>query len=290
MNKVKDMEAELYFISKLKEQFGMQSTFKMEGMIHDYNRCKDDVDSYGTNHSFPFVFQPVTYTYGNWPVLPNTELRVPSVLQECMQNYEDFYKSRNTMRRLTWVYTYGNIHISVNYPKRKTFDFMMNILQFVVFYHFMGNLREISYQEIVEKTCMNENYLKKVLHSLSCNKLKLLVKTPENNSISNQDNLRFFTDFNSPKRLNVIPSPPFEEVSVNKKVEEDRTHIIDSVVVRIMKTRRTLSHQELISSVVSQLMLFKPTIMDIKRRIENLIEREYLERDASNTQLYKYVA
>ena len=77
---------------------------------------------------------------------------------------------------------------------------------------------------------------------------------------------------------------------MNKKVEEDRTHIIDSVVVRIMKTRRTLSHQELISSVVSQLMLFKPTIMDIKRRIENLIEREYLERDASNTQLYKYVA
>ncbi len=290
MNKVKDMEMELYFISKLKEQFGIQSTFKMEGMVHDYNRCKDDVDSYGTNHPFPFVFQPATYTFGNWPVLPNTELRIPPCLQECMQHYDEFYTSRNTMRKLTWIFTYGTIHISVNYPKRKTFDFMMNILQFVVFHVFMGNLREFSFQEILEKTCMNENYLKKVLHSLSCNKLKLLVKTPESNSISNQDTFRFFTDFHSPKRLNVIPSPPFEEVSVHKKVEEDRTHIIDAVVVRIMKTRRTLSHQELISSVVSQLILFKPTIMDIKRRIENLIERDYLERDRNNAQMYRYVA
>ena len=61
--------------------------------------------------------------------------------------------------------------------------------------------------------------------------------------------------------------------------------------VRIMKTRKTLDHQKLILEASNQLLRhFKPDPKQIKKRIEDLIAREYLERDANNNNVYKYLA
>ena len=43
--------------------------------------------------------------------------------------------------------------------------------------------------------------------------------------------------------------------------------------------------------VVSQLgSMFSPDFKVIKKRIEDLIDREYLERDKDNSNLYRYLA
>lgn len=47
-----------------------------------------------------------------------------------------------------------------------------------------------------------------------------------------------------------------------------------------------MQHQQLISEVMMQLTLFKPLPRDIKKRIEVLIEREYLERSAESGNVY----
>ena len=60
--------------------------------------------------------------------------------------------------------------------------------------------------------------------------------------------------------------------------------------MRIMKARNTLGHQQLIAEVLAQLSFFKPDPKIIKRRIEALIDREYLERDADNQSTYRYLA
>jgi cullin 3 len=66
---------------------------------------------------------------------------------------------------------------------------------------------------------------------------------------------------------------------------------IEAAIVRIMKARKTLSHITLIAEVTSQLQSrFIPDPMVIKRRIEGLIEREYLKRSSSDRKIYDYVA
>ena len=56
-----------------------------------------------------------------------------------------------------------------------------------------------------------------------------------------------------------------------------------------MKTRKKLHHSVLLSELYSQLR-FPVLPADIKKRIESLIEREYLERETDDTQTYSYLA
>ena len=82
-----------------------------------------------------------------------------------------------------------------------------------------------------------------------------------------------------------------EKDSTKASVDEDRKHAIEAALVRIMKTRKTLEHQKLILEASNQLIRhFKPDPKQIKKRIEDLIAREYLERDAANNNVYKYLA
>lgn len=92
----------------------------------------------------------------------------------------------------------------------------------------------------------------------------------------------------------VAPSASASSVldgSVPVSVEEDRRHLVEAAIVRIMKARKALNHNELIAEVTKQLSIrFQPTPQFIKKRIESLIEREYLERSENEHRVYRYIA
>jgi cullin 3 len=78
---------------------------------------------------------------------------------------------------------------------------------------------------------------------------------------------------------------------VNEKVDEDRKHMVEATIVKVMKTRRRIEHNALISECAKILSVkFNPDPMMIKKRIESLIERDYLERDNDDRRFYKYIA
>jgi cullin 3 len=77
----------------------------------------------------------------------------------------------------------------------------------------------------------------------------------------------------------------------NKVIEIQRKHQMDAAIVRIMKTRKTLRHNVLVTEVAAQLQArFKPKANDIKKRIEAMIEQDYMERDIEDRGVYKYLA
>ncbi|KAJ3695615.1 hypothetical protein LUZ60_000992 [Juncus effusus] len=66
---------------------------------------------------------------------------------------------------------------------------------------------------------------------------------------------------------------------------------LKAAIVRIMKSRRVLDHNSVVSEVTKQLQSrFLPNPIVIKKRIESLIEREFLERDKTDRKLYRYLA
>ena len=72
-----------------------------------------------------------------------------------------------------------------------------------------------------------------------------------------------------------------EKAETRQRIEDDRKPQIEAAVVRIMKARRVLDHNSLIAEVTKQLssrFCANPAV--IKKRIESLIEREFLERGA----------
>ncbi|RYG56094.1 hypothetical protein EON66_03730 [archaeon] len=82
-----------------------------------------------------------------------------------------------------------------------------------------------------------------------------------------------------------------EDVAVVAAVEESRKALLESVIVRIMKSRKHIEHNALVAEVIRMVSArFTPTPADIKRRIEHLMDRDYIERAADNHNMYSYVA
>jgi hypothetical protein len=65
----------------------------------------------------------------------------------------------------------------------------------------------------------------------------------------------------------------------------------DAAIVRIMKIRKQLTHVQLVAEVAQQLQSrFRPDPLVVKKRIEQLIEQEYLKRSEADRSTYQYVA
>ena len=86
-----------------------------------------------------------------------------------------------------------------------------------------------------------------------------------------------------------MPIPVLEEIVKKERITQDRTHAVDACIVRIMKSRKKVTYNNLRLEVVTLMQNFKPDEALIKKRIDSLIEREYIMKDKidENILLYK---
>ncbi|KAA6389213.1 MAG: putative ubiquitin-protein ligase, cullin 4 [Streblomastix strix] len=80
-----------------------------------------------------------------------------------------------------------------------------------------------------------------------------------------------------------------ESNSTNSQIIEDRQHVLEAQIVRVMKLKKQMSYNPLISEVSSHVR-FSVSKSDMKKRVESLIERGYLERDATDPEKFNYLA
>lgn len=58
-----------------------------------------------------------------------------------------------------------------------------------------------------------------------------------------------------------------------------------------MKSRKTMKHQQLIAETIDQLKArFQPRVPDVKKAIDAMIDREYIEREEGSRDSYRCVA
>ena len=61
------------------------------------------------------------------------------------------------------------------------------------------------------------------------------------------------------------------------------------MLVKIMKDRKTLSHSDLMAELLLKVNFPLDTSM-VNKRIETLIEKDYIKRNAQDASIYEYLA
>lgn len=283
-------------LTKLKQQCGGQFTSKMEGMVTDLTLARENqasFEEYLSNNpqAHPGIDLTVTVlTTGFWPSYKSFDLNLPAEMVKCVEVFREFYQTKTKHRKLTWIYSLGICNISGKF-EQKTIELIVTTYQASALLLFNSSDR-LSYSEIMTQLNLNDDDVVRILHSLSCARYKILNKEPSTKTISPTDHFEFNSKFTDKMRRIKVPLPPVDEKKkVIEDVDKDRRYAIDASIVRIMKSRKVLSHQQLVMECVEQLgRMFKPDFKVIKKRIEDLITRDYLERDKDNTSLFRYLA
>uniref|UniRef100_A0A671WWF7 Cullin-4B n=1 Tax=Sparus aurata TaxID=8175 RepID=A0A671WWF7_SPAAU len=280
VGKSASVDAEKSMLSKLKHECGAAFTSKLEGMFKDMELSKDimvQFKQYMQCQNIPGNIELTVniLTMGYWPTYVPMEVHLPAEMVRLQEIFKTFYLGKHSGRKLQWQSTLGHCVLKAEF---KEVDDQKRV-------HPGGDQAE----EI-----RIDSELRRTLQSLACGKARVLTKIPKSKDVEDGDKFSCNDDFKHKLfriKINQIQMKETveEQASTTERVFQDRQYQIDAAIVRIMKMRKTLSHNLLMSEVYNQLKFpVKPA--DLKKRIESLIDRDYMERDKENSNQYNYVA
>ncbi|KAI8850950.1 Cullin-domain-containing protein [Chytridium lagenaria] len=290
-----DMEKAM--LVKLRSECGAGFTSKLEGMFRDMETSHDFMISFDQSPRVKENLGPIdlyvnVLTAGFWPTSPPAPLSIPQELARCQQVFMDFYSSKYSGRVISWQNKLGVCVLKASFRKG-TKELSVSLFQATILLLFNASKR-LTYTDILSSTNMDPVELDRTLQSLACGKVRVLVKIPKGKDVKKTDSFEFWEGFENPLyriKINSIQMKETveEQKETTEKVFADRQYQVDAAIVRIMKSRKKLSHQLLIAELFDQLKFpIKP--QDLKKRIESLIDREYLERDPDDSGTYNYCA
>jgi cullin 1 len=263
----------------------------VEGMLTDTNAATPFVKQFQDSDSFkglPIEFDVKVLTDGYWPSFKSPPVVLPIEINSCIEAFNKFYIDRNKMKHLSWSYMHGKCNILARFTD-KEYTLVLTTYQTSIIMLFNDN-ESLSFKDIKDLLKTEDGLLEMMLDSLSCKRYKLLSKTGQPKSIGKEDTFRVNDDFKNKLKLISVPAPIIKETFNKEKVDIDRTYAIDAAVVKIMKSRKKMSYMHLLNEVMAILQMFRPTSLMIKNRIETLIDRDYMERDSEDNNVFRYLA
>ncbi|KAH0538302.1 hypothetical protein FGG08_005076 [Glutinoglossum americanum] len=316
-------DVEKQMISRMKLELGNHFTQKLEGMFKDIALSGELTTAYrdhvrllddGSRERIELSMNVLTNTF--WPVeswdsAAKATCIFPPDIERIKAGFENFYLSKHTGRRLTWQPNMGTADIRAIFPKvqgkdaalakerRHEINVSTYAMVVLLLFNDLPAGAYYTFEDLQTKTMIPPNDLIRNLQSLAvAPKTRLLIKEPMSKDIKPTDRFYFNDNFSSKflkLKVGVVAGgnrveSEKERKETEKRNDEMRGGIIEAAVVRIMKERKELPHQQLYTEVISQLR-FTPDINMIKKRIESLIEREYLERVEDKARpAYRYLA
>jgi len=281
-----------------------------------------DLAKFNNGKSFDREFLILTDNF--WPMSVNkslNETNYPAVLAITQSSFEKFYHDKYNGRNLKWAPNMCTIDLKMNFPNDKTYEINMPTLTGLIIltcfndeytengdnYYTFGEIQNMMQIPAVE--------LKRHLQSITNSaKAKLLKKVPSSKTIEIDDKFTLNLDFKSSSyKVKVIPVSMKESNSSRdptmtlskiendnersdtlRSVQKSRELEIDAAIIRIMKANKSLKFENLVNEVIRIIEVvskrFKPQVTVIKKRIEELVDKEYLRRDENERDLFWYIA
>lgn len=294
MGRSASMDAEKMCISKIKAECGAQFTNQLEGMLKDMEVSTDIMAGFkhfmaAQPNSSPMDMSVLVLTSGFWPSYKTFDCLLPTELLTAQQEFAEYYLSKHGGRKLAWQTTSSSCLVRAHFPLGVK-ELQASLHQATILLMF-NESEALSFADIQAAIKLDESELRRTLASLSLARERVLLKEPPGSDIASEDVFKFNTGFSSRMfrvKINNLQMHDSDEDSkkTNEQVLQDRFHQIDAAIVRIMKMRKTLSHNLLLGELASQLR-FPVSQTDVKKRVESLIDREYIQRCEHG---YEYLA
>ncbi|OBT57897.1 hypothetical protein VE04_02033 [Pseudogymnoascus sp. 24MN13] len=330
--KSESAEVEKQMISRMKQEVGNYFTTKLEGMFKDMTMSEELTSNYRTHiqglgemDRKQIDLGINVLTTNHWPmeVMGAAQARSedgrvqqcvwPPEIKHLQDSFTKFYMKKHNGRQLTWLPFSGSADIRCVFPKipgkegilgrERKHELTVPTLGMIVLLLF-NDLEEgesLSFEEIRERSRIESKDLQRILPCLAIlPKAKVLNKDPPTKNLKSTDRFSFNAAFTSKSVKIKAPTATGinkvegteERKQTESKNDEMRGGVIEAAIVRIMKQRKQLEHQQLLTEVITQLTSrFRPDLNMVKKRIESLIEREYLERvEDVERPTYRYLA
>ncbi|KAK4630878.1 Cullin-4B [Fulvia fulva] len=296
-------DAERSMLTRLKTECGSGFTQNLEQMFKDVELAREEMQSYKQR-----LEDRVGYEKGKnvdlsvnilsaaaWPTYPDIPVNVPVNIKRAIDDFELHYKSKHTGRKLDWKHALAHCQMKATFSKGSK-ELVVSSFQAIVLLLFngLGENDQLQYSHILAETGLPEPEVKRTLQSLACAKLRPLTKHPKGKDVNDTDTFSINPNFEHPKYRVKINQVQLKETKQENKethmrVAEDRNFECQAAIVRILKGRKTISHQELVSEVIKATMSRGVlAVADIKKNIDRLIEKDYMEREEGN--MYSYIA
>ena len=268
------------FFNKILGEYPSRKSNKIKTLFKDIQNSKRFNQELFEITNSNFDIKLLTSTY--WNLNENGYFKEIIINDDVYNNNmilaKEFHNMKfNNLRKLCINQLEGEIIINLNYNNKsvkiKTIPLVTSILTL------FNDVNSIFYtvEEIKEKTLIEERIINKILKILE--DFNLIKKNDNNKYFFNNE---FDTDY---ELLNIS----FNHLVKNDtKLDTDNLKDefikvrIDASIVKIMKIEQKLDLTTLISKTQHLLNKFSPSIENITKSIENLIKREYLEKDSED--------
>ncbi|EXJ53846.1 Cullin 3 [Cladophialophora yegresii CBS 114405] len=324
MKKSVSREMERQMLSKMKMKIGNQFTQKLEGLIRDTEtsddlnlKYREYVQQLGDPDPKRVDLDCRVLTTTIWPFESlskpddeesRAECKFPASVERVRQRFQKFYLEKHTGRKLTWMPGLGDADMRATFTTGgKTRRYELNVSTYAMVILTLFNDvpagESLTFEQIAAETNIPKPELIRNLQSLSLvAKWRVLRKEPVTKDVKPTDKFYFNEDFSSQFlkiKVSVVAGGGGNRVenqderrATQKRTDEERGIVIEAAIVRIMKSRKTLSHSQLMTETLDQISSrFQPDVNMIKKKIEGLIEKEYLERGSDpGKPTYNYLA
>ena len=295
------MVSEKYMIEQLRVVCGFGSVDKfnrMDRMVTDIESSSGLNQSFydyltESNHNNDLAsFHINVLSAGFWPLgrTPTVTARVPEDIQRFVDLFRKFYDTKFVGRRLSWLHHKCSGDIILR-GFEKSYMVNMSTYQYAVL-NLFNRATALTAGEIIRATDLTQENLKNLVESMIGSYDRILtVSPPVSDQFTEASVIRVNENFSNSSMEFKLPSVlPQEIQQARSSINEDRSMFLQAAIIRIMKSRKTMKHNDLVQEVIRQSAgKFQPNISNIKKAIEGLIEKEYLKRNTEMNEVYEYI-
>lgn len=263
MGRSASQDAERSMLAKLRTECGASFTHNLEQMFKDQELAKDEMLAYkqwcdaSTERRSPIDLQVMILSAAAWPSYPDVQVNLPDVVASQTERFDTFYKNKHTGRVLSWKQALAHCVLKAKFPKGAK-ELLVSGYQAVVLMAFNSVPDDgfLAYEQISKTTGLKNSDLGRTLQSLACGKVRVLSKHPKGKEVKPTDTFSFNAAFSDPKyriKINQIQhkETKAENKATHERVAQDRRFETQAAIVRIMKSRKQMTHPELQAEVIN---------------------------------------